>query len=134
MCHDPATQNSANEIMPRHHHLLPSNPRHLHPTTALHLAVATIIFRAYNLPEKANKRCPVGVNHVNHHHREHLQRIAAAATSNTITTTPATAFTFTDLHMRARTETRTITTASSCSTIAACTISASSPYSSQLPS
>jgi len=42
MCHDLATQNSANEVVPRHHHLLPSNPRHLHPIVALHLAAATI--------------------------------------------------------------------------------------------
>jgi len=37
-----ATQNSANEVVPHHHHLLPSNPRHLHPTAALNLAAATI--------------------------------------------------------------------------------------------
>jgi len=36
MCHDPTTQNSANEVVPCHHHLLSSNLRHLHPTAAHH--------------------------------------------------------------------------------------------------
>jgi len=34
MCHYPIKQKSANEVMSRRHHLLPSNPRHLHPTAA----------------------------------------------------------------------------------------------------
>jgi len=82
-----ASKNSkfSNEVVPRHHHLLPSNPRHLHPTAAHHRQpwispAATIVLHPSSLQRSTIQPHHTGESH--HHERTYSNPIATLAASS----------------------------------------------------